>query len=174
MSACSQCGAPITLTDRAVTCTYCNASNVPAPKEVAVPVPVQLIHNVVVASAASGDTSARCPHCRKLLHGVRVGAIELNGCQGCGGIWITNADARQVLEKPEPIFADLARRCAGNAHGRSPRSQSPQCPVCSAILDGVVTHNIALDICAEHGTWFDANELDLLVRTRRGDIANPV
>ncbi len=176
MSACSQCGAPIELVaDRSVKCTYCGATNAPAPREVAVPVPVQLIHNVVVAPAATPDTAgARCPHCRKILHGVKVADIELSGCGGCGGIWIDNAGARHVVAHPEPIFGELANRCAANAKGQFRRADRPQCPVCPAVLDQVMTHNIQLDICPDHGTWFDANELFLLVETLAGRVAEPI
>ncbi len=173
MSACSQCGAPIALEpDRAVVCTYCGASNAPPPKVVEVPVPVQFVQqNVVVNAPAQGgvEGGARCPHCRKLLAGVRVGAVELNGCGGCGGIWVDNQSAQAVVAAPERVFGELARRCSENARGGTPKSDRPSCPSCPAILERVVTHGILLDVCTQHGTWFDALELDQLVRTLRGD-----
>jgi Zn-finger nucleic acid-binding protein len=130
-------------------------------------VPVQVIHNVVHHGV--GDArELRCPHCTKRLAGVRVEEVELAGCGGCGGIWVDNASAQRVVAAPRAIFEDLARRAATNAHGRVVRSQRPSCPVCDAILDAATVKTIQLDVCADHGTWFDAWELANLTRALTG------
>jgi Zn-finger nucleic acid-binding protein len=38
------------------------------------------------------------------------------------------------------------------------------------VLDRVTTHGIELDVCGEHGTWFDAFELRHLVAILRGEV----
>ena len=175
MGACQYCGAPLSLSrDAPTTCKFCNRSNDPLPREVQVPVPVQVVQNVVqvVGGAAPQPVELRCPHCRKRLVGVVAKDVELSGCIGCGGIWIDNRSARKVLASPEPVFAELAKRAGENAKNRSVRTSNPACPACTAVLDHVRTHGIDLDTCPEHGTWFDAFELTRLVQVLSGSPAD--
>jgi Zn-finger nucleic acid-binding protein len=170
MADCRNCGAPIgRIASEALLCPYCGTRNDPPPREV--PVPVQVVHNVVqvVGDASARPLEFRCPHCRKRLVGVRAAQVELNGCSTCGGIWIDNASARSVLQSPEGVFAELAQRAAQNATKRQRTGTSAVCATCPALLDAVTTHGIDLDVCSEHGTWFDAYELAQLVRALRGE-----
>lgn len=166
---CTQCGAPIELsTSSAVTCRFCDAVNQPLPKEVPVPVPVNVVHNVVQVVGGEAPRELRCPHCRKRLVGAEVGEVTLHGCGGCGGIWVDNASARRVLASPTQTLSVLAQRAAKNATGGA-RQPRPTCASCPAILDKVRVHGIELDICHDHGTWFDALELSRLTAVLRGE-----
>jgi Zn-finger nucleic acid-binding protein len=180
MAHCSNCGGPITIADQPVKCPFCDAMNAPAPKEVMVPVPVQVVTNIITQSTES-LVERRCPHCKKRLVTVVAGlvnhearppegppdGVSLSGCGGCGGIWIDNASARKVLSNPESVFEDLARRCAAGATGSRGKVEKPTCAECPAILDRSSVHGIDLDTCAEHGTWFDSRELETLVKILR-------
>lgn len=132
------------------------------------PVPVQVVHTVVQAAPGAAPRELRCPHCKKKLVSVRAEDVELHGCIGCGGIWIDNACAQRVVASPRPIFEELAARAAANARGRFVRAERPACPACDATLDPVTVKQIPLDVCTEHGTWFDARELVLLGAALRG------
>lgn len=168
---CSQCGATIALSStQATTCKFCGTVNQPLPREVHVPVPVNVVHNVVqVLGEGGAPQELRCPHCKKRLVGVEVEDATLHGCSGCGGIWIDNASARKILYAPLMSFTILSQRAAKNAKGgvRQPR---PTCAACPAILDKTYVHEIELDICGEHGTWFDALELSRLTTAIRGEL----
>jgi Zn-finger nucleic acid-binding protein len=170
MAHCSNCGSPLygpgAITDQPVKCPFCDAMNAPAPKEVMVAVPVQIVNNVVLASDG-GAVERRCPHCKKRLVTVVADGVSLSGCGACGGIWVDNASARSVLTNPESVFADLARRAAAGATGSRGKSEKPTCAECPAILDRASVHGIELDVCADHGTWFDARELETLVKILR-------
>lgn len=171
MSQCDHCGAPLERNfEQQATCTFCERVNAPLQREVEVPVPVQVVQKVVqvVGAPAAEDRELRCPHCRKRLVSVIAKQVELAGCGGCGGIWVDNASARKVLAQPEAIFADLARRAGTSARSRGSRGTSPACPVCTAVLDRAVTRGIELDVCSDHGTWFDPFELAVLVDTLSG------
>jgi hypothetical protein len=43
--------------------------------------------------------------------------------------------------------------------------------VCTAGLEVANSHGIEIDLCPEHGTWFDTYELQALVRTLLGELA---
>ncbi len=168
MSVCENCGAPLDLSgDVAIRCPFCHVVNAPAPKLVEVPVPVQVVNKVVAVAASSPEAvELRCPHCRRKLVTVSAADVELNGCGACGGIWIDNAGAKRIVENPRDVFTELAQRCARNAKDRGKRGERPACAVCQADLDVVTAPktSVMLDICREHGTWFDAFELSALVQ----------
>ena len=169
---CQYCGAPIERsTTTRTTCSFCGRVNDPLPARVEVPVPVQVVQNVVnvVGPAAPEAHELRCPQCRKRLFTASVKDVELSACAGCGGIWVRNASARRVLADPEAIFAEMATRAGRNAHARATRAEERVCPECPAVLDKTRAHGIDLDVCEEHGTWFDAFELATLVRVLRGE-----
>jgi Zn-finger nucleic acid-binding protein len=143
--------------------------NDPLPTRVEVPVPVTVVQNVVqVASVAEAPHELRCPRCRKRLFTATVKDVELSACGGCGGIWIGNESARRVLADPEPIFAEMATRAGNNAQARATEAGERICPACPAVLDKSRVHGIDLDVCPDHGTWFDAYELSSLVRVLSG------
>ncbi len=171
---CQYCGAPIERSrDAPTTCSFCGRVNDPLPREVEVPVPVQIVQNVVqvVGEAPAAARELRCPQCRKRLVTAKIKDVDLSGCVGCGGIWIENASARRVLSNPEPLFAEMATRAGDNARSRDTRAEERTCPECPAILDKVTSHGIEIDVCTDHGTWFDAYELATLVRILRGEQA---
>lgn len=131
--------------------------------------PVQIVHNVVQVVDAKGVVESRCPHCRKRLVGVDVDGVHLQGCARCGGVWVDNKSALRILGAPKRIFIELSARAAKNAQIGGTRSPQPVCAVCPALLDKTVVHRITLDICTDHGSWFDAHELSALTRVLLGD-----
>ena len=175
MAQCSNCGALIDFKGTLqATCAFCDAVNDPPPSEVQVPVPVQVIHqvvNVMGGGPASAPGELRCPHCRSRLVTVRAGVVDLSGCGRCGGIWVGNDSARTLISSPQRVVVELANRASSNARGGVPKSATPTCPVCTACLDPAKAHGIEIDICPEHGTWFDTYELQAFVRTLLGDLA---
>jgi Zn-finger nucleic acid-binding protein len=167
MAHCSNCGGPVELGETPSKCTFCHEFNVPAPKEVMVAVPVQVVHNNVVQAVGSAPMERRCPHCKKRLVTVVAEGVSLSGCGACGGIWVDNASARSVLSNPLSVFADLAHRAAAGASGSRGKIDKPTCAECPAVLDRSRIHGIDLDVCTDHGTWFDARELETLVKLLR-------
>jgi Zn-finger nucleic acid-binding protein len=164
MAHCSNCGGPITLGSTPTTCPFCDEVVLARAHEVMVAVPVQIVNTVVRAGPVSGVVERRCPHCKKRLVTVVAEGVSLSGCGACGGIWIDNASARSVLSNPKSVFADLARRAARGATGSRGKIDKPTCAECPAVLDRTRVHGIDLDVCGDHGTWFDALELETLVK----------
>jgi Zn-finger nucleic acid-binding protein len=164
---CEQCGAGLEGdVDGAVTCGYCGMVHAPRPREVQVPVPVQVVQNVVhVSGGAMGHVVPTCPHCRLALVSVTAEGVTLAGCGRCGGIWLDNASAGALVASPQRVFLDLADRSTRNTERNTyRRSTSPTCPTCGAVLTERKHSGLTLDICEAHGTWFDPSELGILVR----------
>src|SRR5262249_10300025 len=66
-------------------------------------------------------------------------------------------------------FVEMATRAGNNAQARATHAEDRICPECPAVLDKTQAHGLELDVCGEHGTWFDAFELGMLVRILRGE-----
>lgn len=170
---CHHCGAPLPLAaSYPVECRFCDAVNAEPPREVHVPVPVQIVHNVlhVEPRAQAASAELRCPHCKKLLVTVKVGELALSGCGRCGGIWVDNASARSLVASPQRVVIELAERASAHAaKNGKPRSSTPTCPCCPAVLDKRRAHGVELDLCDQHGTWFDSYELQTVLRKLLGE-----
>lgn len=163
MIKCQNCGAPQGAgSEGAFVCKFCNIQNAAPPDEIQIAVPVQVVHQTVQVVGAPGASvrELRCPHCNKRLVTANVADVALNGCADCGGIWIDNVSARQLFVSPQRVFMELATRAGTNARKKHPmREIRPLCPTCQDPLEQRQFHRISLDVCNEHGTWFDAFEL---------------
>jgi Zn-finger nucleic acid-binding protein len=99
---------------------------------------------------AHRDEFAGCPSCSTGLEprGTRL------MCGECGGVLVTAADLEAMMNEMSPDDErPLDRRLL-------PGSGTPrECPRCPAKMNPVSMYGIALDHCAEHGVWFDGEEL---------------
>jgi Zn-finger nucleic acid-binding protein len=111
-----------------------------------------------------------CPACGVLMPSRQVAGVGLNECSTCNGLWV-----------PEESFDGLVKRAIGAARsgagaesvdvaprvtGSNPAAQAVRyrkCPVCEAFMQRRnfrKSSGVILDVCAEHGTWLDADELE--------------
>jgi Zn-finger nucleic acid-binding protein len=153
---------------QAVVCPYCKVTNTPVrePERVVVEVAVPVAVGSANAQAMEGATSIVCPRCTAVLFAAETGGVTLNGCGRCGGIWLDNEACQAVVRSYDPAVVALARRAASHATAR-PRATEIACPVCNARLQRAQAGGIVLDVCADHGTWFDRAELELVMGAQR-------
>ncbi len=86
--------------------------------------------------------------------------VEAGGthrCKTCDGAWIPEATLVGILEQRNATLVELAW---------APREadKARPCAECKQAMQMVNLGNVELDRCAEHGVWFDANELTMLLR----------
>ena len=152
---CPQCMARIS--DRARFCHYC-----------ATPIAVQ--------GSAGDQTDQDCPDCvdSQKLKSRSLGdpPVSIRECGACGGLWLENM-VFQLLEERAVSAASsgdtlLHRRLRGqpatqsDPHGRYYRS----CPVCGTLMhrrNYGKRSGVLIDLCGEHGVWFDMEELDRII-----------
>ena len=107
-----------------------------------------------------------CPRCRLPLvprtPRAEQAAVEL--CQSCGGLWLDRTLLRQVAQLPG--VAAALRAIAEDAALRAPLGGfggifNVACPSCGTLMERRKHRRtgIVIDLCAEHGTWFDRGEL---------------
>jgi Zn-finger nucleic acid-binding protein len=128
------------------------------------------------ASAArveeEGGDPLACPDCRSALAAARVGATLLHECGGCHGIWVGSGDLDAVVADGERQAALLAFPGArGPSAGGNDRVRYRACPACGTLMHRMNFARISgvvLDVCREHGSWFDPDELRRVVEFVRG------
>jgi Zn-finger nucleic acid-binding protein len=109
-----------------------------------------------------------CPACRSDLAAAPQRPTLL-GCSRCGGVWADNATSKQIVEKLDAELvklADTAAELSAMRH-RGPlpaKGGRRACPECQKTLANVHQASTHLDVCSEHGTWFDRGELSRVVK----------
>jgi len=112
----------------------------------------------------SHDT--RCPSCNETLQPART-TWHVLACSGCGGVWTDAAASRRIVSVVDRELVEVANVAAAQVADREtpdPNASTRGCPVCSAVLRPVRAARVTVDVCAEHGTWFDRDELGRLAR----------
>jgi Zn-finger nucleic acid-binding protein len=121
-----------------------------------------------VAKLAEAERSEHvCPRCEQTLFFGEADGIAMLGCGICGGIWLDNASAQRVTQQYSDRVVDLAARAAQNAQRKPDVRATAKCAQCRAEMPRRTFGMVSLDVCAEHGTWFDAGELSTLVAPMR-------
>lgn len=169
---CPGCGAPVSPDEGA--CGYCHASltAIACPNCFA-PVFKDTKHcprcGVRTAREELGPWSDwKCPRCEGSFSPVRVGDVELLECGGCGGAWMQPGPFERVCAEREAQSAVLARSLDET---RVPAAKAEQirylpCPECEKHMNRVnfaKYSGVIMDVCKEHGTFFDRDELRRIV-----------
>ncbi|MGI5861045.1 MAG: protein kinase domain-containing protein [Myxococcales bacterium] len=106
---------------------------------------------------------AQCPRCRRDLSLSRVGAVEVDGCHRCGGLWLDEGELQELCNHPLVLLA-CARRFVPTelltvaSGGNCPRCAEPLEPFQFDSLRG-----IQLDRCPRcRGVWLDHGEAEAI------------
>ncbi len=110
-----------------------------------------------------------CPRCGSPLVALQAGAFTLDACRACAGVFAPNAAAAHLAQKlDEQMAAGVSQISATSTDMSAMPDAGPQlpCPICNAPMERVVASETSLDTCTMHGTWFDAWELERVMRAR--------
>ena len=115
-----------------------------------------------------------CPRCQIEMEAVTVGGSPLRECPHCEGIWTDAESLRQICADREKQSAVLGMPNSLPADAGLQMEQHIRylpCPVCGALMNRVnfaSFSNVIVDVCREHGTWLDRDELRRIVDFIRG------
>ncbi len=120
------------------------------------------------------ESQESCPDCKLPLRAFQAGGGQLLACERCGGQMVTHGLLRALLEQREA----LGRAAPGSELPRSnplaDRVRYRPCPSCGHLMNRKnfgTTSGIVVDVCALHGTFFDAGELPRVLEfVRRGGL----
>lgn len=107
-----------------------------------------------------------CPRCKIELNMLHIGDLALGECQQCGGWWsdaetFENICAEKEIQGHVLFFVE---------NKQFPKQTIPinyvPCPDCKNLMNRnnfARSSGVILDICKQHGVWFDAEELPKII-----------
>lgn len=102
------------------------------------------------------DSFETCPRCQVALEDARAA----RGCRGCGGLWLDEAVLEEMVLAMRPQRPLDRLELAVIARTEPPLA----CPACKEPMHASTVHEIPIDRCSKHGVWFDALELETVLR----------
>jgi Zn-finger nucleic acid-binding protein len=101
-----------------------------------------------------------CPDCGKTAEIVRLGMLELDLCDACGGLWFDRNELERLPKEvsPSDLSGEMHALVARLAARKSASKAYPLCPICHESMNlaqyrkvsGVVVHR-----CMTCGVWLD-------------------
>jgi Zn-finger nucleic acid-binding protein len=122
------------------------------------------------ARSESGPAAERaCPRCRVSLNAVALNGTNLHECPKCDGIWVDTAAFEQICtdrDKQATILGAVGSASTPESLRVEANIRYVPCPVCHALMNRVNfarCSHVIVDVCRQHGTWFDRDELRRIV-----------
>jgi Zn-finger nucleic acid-binding protein len=102
------------------------------------------------------------------MTGVAIGGNPLSECPKCAGLWADSESLRQICADREKQAAVLGIPTTDGNGGAVALEQIRYlpCPDCGKLMNRVNFSGysgVIVDVCREHGTWFDRDELRRVV-----------
>ncbi len=107
------------------------------------------------------DPRPCCPRCDGHLEKGAQGDLAFDVCERCGGVFVPPATMNAVAAS-EDTPTDLRAAIPDKPLQREQEVRYLMCPQCAKSMNrGVFARvsGIIVDVCREHGVWFDAGEL---------------
>jgi Zn-finger nucleic acid-binding protein len=119
-------------------------------------------------SEAPGDESRLCPRCQIAMNSVTVGSTKMLECVQCEGIWVDVETLQQLsADREKQAFVSSSPSGLDQPLELEKTVRYVPCPVCHELMNRVQfaqCSHVIVDVCKEHGTWFDKNELQRAVQ----------
>jgi Zn-finger nucleic acid-binding protein len=115
------------------------------------------------------DQPEPCPRCRTNLEAVVLGGSKVRECPHCEGIWTDAETLRQICadqEKQAAVLGLPTQLPTNEGVAIEQQIRYLRCPVCGDMMNRVNFANfsgVIVDVCRQHGTWFDRDELRRIV-----------
>ena len=185
MVRCSSCGAP--RQEGSLSCQFCGADftlherdlDTVCPKCMArVSHRAKFCHHCATALVpeplARDETGLTCPVCgpERRLNDRRIGDVAVLECDRCAGLWLGTEPFKRLAERASREAFPIDRLVTSDRTEPSgPVESGPsagkgwryrKCPVCEKMMNRRNygrSSGVIIDVCRDHGIWFDADEL---------------
>jgi len=168
---CPNCGAAVS--SDAVQCQFCKSRL----KTMACPKCLGLMFqgskhcpkcgaDAVAAEVTSEDKLGECPRCKIRLSLLRIGDIKLRECRRCEGVWSDAVTFENICADRESHGMVMQWSGAKKHDLQKTAIQYVPCPDCKQLMNRnnfARSSGVIIDICKNHGAWFDAEELPRIV-----------
>ena len=117
------------------------------------------------AGQARGD--AECPRCTQPLRARLVGDLVIDECGGCQGVFLDRVAVDRIVTDRRQARADTLLGVLGKPTVQPQTGRLyVKCPTCTKLMNRrqfALGAGIIVDVCREHGTFFDAGELPRII-----------
>ena len=111
-----------------------------------------------------GPTEKRCPGCEQdVMHLIDVGEHRIEECPECAGVMLDHDTLERITHARE---AEAGMRMRGGPKQKTLSVAGKvvyrKCPSCTKVMNRENfgrTSGVIVDVCADHGVWFDPDEL---------------
>ena len=115
-----------------------------------------------------------CPVCKEPMIVLELKEIEIDHCISCQGIWLDAGELELLLENTQEKDNLLSSFQVEQMN----QEQKRNCPICLKTMEKVscgAEKKVLIDKCqANDGIWFDADELEEIIRMASFDKNNRV
>ena len=107
----------------------------------------------------------KCPRACGNLRAMVLGHTNFDECPVCGGLWLEAGIFEQLTVKQEqeaPFVVATMGRSSTRGEARTETVRYAPCPECRKLMNRsnfAKSSGVIIDVCTEHGVWFDADEL---------------
>ena len=116
---------------------------------------------------AGDENPGDCPRCKRKLESISIDRTSLSECVKCGGFW-TNAETFELIcadkEKQSAVLTFIAAHPTED--DKLAQITYVPCPDCKQLMNRsnfARSSGIIIDLCKQHGVWFDAGELTKII-----------
>lgn len=110
-----------------------------------------------------------CPRGCGELRAMTLGGVDYDECPACNGMWLEHQVFEQLTAKREHRVPFVMP--GAEIRLPAPRESQPvrygKCPECAKVMNRVnfaKASGVVIDVCRDHGIWFDADELRLIIQ----------
>jgi len=179
---CPNCGAAVS--GDAARCIFCKSRL----KTVACPACLRLIFlgsehctncgaKTVKPQIVSAENLGDCPRCQVKLSLLQIEEISLRECAECDGLWSDAATFENICasrESQAAVLSFISTKQSAVEIKRSTKISYVPCPDCRQLMNRnnfASSSGAIIDLCKQHGVWFDAEELPKIIEfVRRGGL----
>jgi Zn-finger nucleic acid-binding protein len=112
-----------------------------------------------------------CPRCRLEMNSIVIGVTPLSECARCEGLWVDVRSFEKICADREQQSEVLGTATPASTSGEISKVKYVPCPECSQLMNRMNfarCSGVIVDICKNHGTWFDRDELSRIIEFIRG------
>jgi Zn-finger nucleic acid-binding protein len=109
----------------------------------------------------------KCPGCQNAMLRGTLRDLLLHECSKCYGIWLDTVTFERICRDTESQAAVLGSAQPQSVTNAMDPVRYLRCPQCQELMNRVnFAHHsgVVVDVCHQHGTWFDRNELHRIVQ----------
>lgn len=109
------------------------------------------------------ENSGNCPRCSVRLESLKIDSVMIRECDRCGGFW-SGSETFERLCSDKEQQASVLGFIGSYVHPDAdpPKISYVPCPDCKQLMNRsnfARSSGVIIDMCRQHGVWFDAGEL---------------